>query len=132
MYKYDKKDIEKLCLAKSIMEEEYRNQLTIEDIAMKVNMTPGKMIAGFKQIFNKSANTYLVEARIEKAKIYLASTIYKIDAISKLIGIENPTNFTKQFTTWTGMSPNQWRKNKWRTDGPIKVGGDGRRIRSFK
>ena len=50
--------------------------------------------------------------RIEKAKIYLKDTDYKVYEVADILGFENVTYFSRFFKKHTGISPKEY-KESW-------------------
>ncbi len=59
----------------------------------------------------------LEEIRRELAFSYLADPSRSIGEVTYLLGYTEPTNFTRSFRRWTGMSPNAYRA-AWQAAGP--------------
>ena len=50
--------------------------------------------------------------RIEKAKIYLTETDFKVYEVADILGFENVTYFSRFFKKHTGMSPKEYKEQK--------------------
>jgi AraC-like DNA-binding protein len=107
-----KEDLQKLHTAKFILDNEYRYHYTIDQLAEKVGTNAFKLKVGFKQLFNTTPFEYLTTIRIEKAKHLLETTEYPVKRIAREIGFPQATNFIRRFKVITGISPNEWRKNR--------------------
>ena len=53
---------------------------------------------------------YIIHERIEAAKLMLLKTDHSISEIAKDCGFQNISYFSKQFRTFTGMTPREYRK----------------------
>lgn len=51
----------------------------------------------------------LDETRRELAAQYLQDSHRRIGEITYLLGFSEPSNFTRAFRRWTGLSPNEYR-----------------------
>ncbi|MBI4026519.1 MAG: helix-turn-helix transcriptional regulator [Verrucomicrobia bacterium] len=59
--------------------------------------------------FGASPKKVLLQKRMERAKILLLESPYKIDAIAADLGYKEPGHFTRQFKKWVGVSPSAFR-----------------------
>jgi len=64
----------------------------------------------FKKEINTSPIDYLINLRIEKAKMMLINTNKPIREISQLIGYSNYTSFVRAFKNKCNILPNEYRK----------------------
>lgn len=95
---------------KEFIRENYSQQLTLEEIARAVFISPYYLSHLFKQIEGISVIEYLTKVRIEKAKILLSNPNYNIYEISEKIGYKEPSYFTRVFRHKEGRTPSQYRK----------------------
>lgn len=59
-----------------------------------------------------SLNQELASLRKQRAHEYLTETDRTITEISRYIGYEDPTVFSRAFKRWTGLTPTQYRKSR--------------------
>lgn len=104
-------DLEKILIAKAVIEKEFHKRQTLADLARHVGSNEFKMKIGFRYITQKTFHEYLTFVRMEKAKEYLETTEIPIKVIATKIGLER-TNFAKCFKKLTGTTPTEWRSNK--------------------
>ena len=64
----------------------------------------------FKKVFGKPVATYMKEFRIKKAEEMLTSSDKPISEISRSVGYENQSKFTRAFKEVTGYLPKDFRK----------------------
>lgn len=103
-------DLEKIDIVKAILEKEYRNHYTHQQLAQKVNTNESKLRYGFKLATTKTMNEYQTMVRIEKAKELLIMTDLPVKRIAAKVGYDK-SNLNKQFKRLTHVSPLEWRKN---------------------
>ena len=106
----NRKDYETLAVVKRILETEYRNHYTYDQLAQKVSTNVYKLKHGYKQVYNKSIYAYLTWVRIERAKELLQQTDLLVSVVANMVGIEGISNFNKSFKRYTGVSPSTWRR----------------------
>ena len=99
-----------------IIEDNLGNEnLSLTKISEEMAFSLGYASALFKKIFGVTFQDYIVNKRMEKAKILLLSTELKNYEIAQAVGIEDANYFSAAFKKKHGMSPNQY-KNKIRGD----------------
>lgn len=53
----------------------------------------------------------LEESKLTIAKEYLGQDEYSVNLVGRMLGYKDPSNFTKAFKRWTGMTPRQYQKS---------------------
>jgi AraC-like DNA-binding protein len=101
-------DLEKILIAKMIVEKEFYKRYTLANLAHQVGSNEFKMKIGFRYLTQKTFHEYLTFIRIEKAKEYLEASDIPIKVIAIRIGLDR-TNFAKCFKKLTGTTPTAWR-----------------------
>jgi two-component system response regulator YesN len=96
----------------SFNENLYNPDFSLKMLAENVSLSPGHLSGLFKNLFGKAFQDYLVSARLERSKILLLSTSLKIYEIAEKTGFDDPNYFSTSFKKYTGISPNEFRKNK--------------------
>lgn len=94
---------------KFITNNYYRN-LTLEEIAESVFLSPYYVSRVFKEDQNLTVMDYLTKVRLEEAKKLLRNPRYNIDDIAEKLGYNDPSYFSKVFRRKEGMSPSQFRQ----------------------
>ena len=105
-----REDRDKIDIIKAILEKEYKNHYTHQQLAQKVSINESKLQLGFKLIHQKTLYEYLRWVRIQKAQELLSSTDLPIKLIAGKVGYD-VSNFNKRFKEVTGVTPFAWRKN---------------------
>lgn len=91
------------------LEEYYNQDLSLENVAQQVFVSPGYLSTLFKQELQKNFVDCLHEIRIEKAKAMLKNPGSKIYEIALKTGYKDEKYFSQIFKKITGMTPNQYR-----------------------
>ena len=87
-----------LAKAEKIILESLMNDFPgIEYIAQKVNMSPSKLKALFKDVYGKSIFQYYQEKQMDIAFNLLKNSSKTVTEVAEILGYENPSNFTKAF-----------------------------------
>ena len=92
-----------------IIENRLHDNLTLENIASEMYFTPSYLSRLFKKETGKNFSDYLIDRRLEKAKVLLLSTDRTVDSIAEEIGYENANSFRRLFKSKVGMSATKYR-----------------------
>ncbi|QDQ02142.1 methylphosphotriester-DNA--protein-cysteine methyltransferase family protein [Lysinibacillus fusiformis] len=93
----------------SFLIKEYKQQLTLQDIANNVGISPFYLERLFKQETAETPRRYLEKIRIDKATHLLKSTDRTTLAICYDVGFHSPSNFYKVFRRLNKCSPTEYR-----------------------
>ncbi len=94
--------------AKEFIETNYNRDLSLEEVANYVFLSPAYFSRVFKKHTGKNFSEYLIETRIKKSIHLLRKNIYKIYEISEMVGYNNSKYFSKQFKEVTGFTPKEY------------------------
>ena len=93
-----------------ILRENYQTNLSLENVAEKVGLSPNYFGNLFYQQTGMRFRDYLTQIRMERARELLLYSPLKVYEISEQVGIKNPQYFCILFQKYYGMSPGQLRK----------------------
>jgi AraC-like DNA-binding protein len=105
--------LEKAVIAKLIIETEYMNQLTVDNIAQRVGTNANYFQSAFKQLVKCTFLEYLQRVRIAKAELLLINKTETLDVLAAEIGYADKHSFSKFFAKFHDQSPADFR-NKHR------------------
>ena len=91
-------------------EERVNKELGIQDVAELFNYSEAYFCKIFRQCFDKSFTTYLMEYRINKAKELMMDLRYNIKDIGTEVGYRDSNYFSKIFKKAEGMTPTEFRQ----------------------
>jgi two-component system response regulator YesN len=86
----------------------YFDKISLEDIAVKMNVSPEYLSHLFTKEVGASFSEYLKKFRINEAKKLMPNSNYKIYEIGEKIGYKDPKYFCKVFKEVTGFSPKEY------------------------
>ena len=101
--------IYKLRRATEFIEENLREDLTLDRISEVLAMSPGHFAHVFKTTTGLAPHHYVVERRIDRAKGLLRKTELPIAEIAHRVGFQNQSHFSFAFRRATGVTPRQFR-----------------------
>src|SRR5699024_3061573 len=87
----------------------YADNLTVQSIADQIYLAVPYVCTIFKRKMGLTINQYLTKTRIENSKTLLKASRYKLYEVSKAVGYQDPTYFTKQFKKHIGYTPSEFR-----------------------
>lgn len=102
--------IEAISEAINYIEENITEELTIENIARQVAISPFYFQKGFAILCGFTVGEYIRQRRLTLAGTELVSTEDKIIDIALKYGYDSPDSFTKAFTRFHGVTPTAVRK----------------------
>lgn len=94
---------------KKHIRDNYNQDLTLEEIASSVYLSPYYAARVFKQGQGMTIMNYVTKVRMEEAKRLLRNPRYQIDEIAQKLGYHDASYFSKVFRRSEGMSPSQFR-----------------------
>jgi AraC family transcriptional regulator len=103
--------IYKLRRATEFIEENLREDLTLDRISEALAMSPGHFAHAFKTTTGMAPHHYVVQKRIEHARSLLRKTELPIAEIAHRVGFPNQSHFSFAFRRVTGVTPRQFREN---------------------
>ena len=83
--------------------------LSLSELASVVNISPTYFASLFKQAIGIAPHQYVIQQRVEQAKLMLLKTDLAIADIALQVGFSSQSHLTQQFKHLTGMTPKQVR-----------------------
>ena len=91
------------------IEQNFQNNITIEDIAAICGINRSYFGKIFRNSIGRSPQEFLMNYRMVKATELLKLTSLSIAEIGSAVGYENQLHFSRAFKTVYGVSPREWR-----------------------
>ena len=95
--------------ALNYIEQNFQNNITIEDIAAVCGINRSYFGKIFRNSIGRSPQEFLMNYRMVKATELLKLTSLSIAEIGSAVGYENQLHFSRAFKTIYGISPREWR-----------------------
>lgn len=95
--------------AVGIMETNYHENITVEDIAMQTGLDRSYFSTLFKEQTGKTPHAYLTSLRIKKACTLMKQEDLSVSEAAQSVGLD-PRNFARLFKKETGMTPKEYVK----------------------
>ena len=94
----------------SYIEQNYMNQITLDDISEHIHLCESECTRLFKRHMNTTLFSFLQDYRIERSLEYL-NTKESISSIAEKTGFSDSNYYSKVFSKIKGCSPREYRKN---------------------
>ena len=95
--------------ALSFVEQNFQNNISVEDIAGFCNLNRSYFGKIFKETVGQNPQEFLMQYRMSKAVQLLKMTALSIHDIGNAVGYPNQLHFSRAFKNVHGISPRQWR-----------------------
>ncbi|MDP2972627.1 MAG: AraC family transcriptional regulator, partial [Deltaproteobacteria bacterium] len=95
--------------ALDMIEERIENPPSLAKLALFSGLSRTYFFRVFKETTGIRLQDYLIQTRLNKAKILLNDANLKIKQIAYKVGFRNPDYFCRLFKKKTGVSPTEWR-----------------------
>lgn len=95
--------------AKSYIQERYNQDISLEDVAEHVYLSPVYFSRLFKKQTGRNFTDYVTEIRMLRAMEYLRQPQYKVYEIGSIIGYRSTKYFFKLFKQYAGCTPSEYR-----------------------
>jgi len=96
--------------AKSMVHEFYDQGITLDEIALKLNITPEYLGTQFHKEVGVNFSSYIKNYRIKKAKELIIGTHLKLYEVADKVGYSDSKYFSQVFKECTGQLPTEYRK----------------------
>lgn len=92
--------------------ENLGGEISFRNVAAHVRMSPYHFARKFKQSTGQSPHNYIVQCRIERAKVLLAEARLPICDVAFEVGYKSQSHFTTCFGRVTGVTPGEFRAGR--------------------
>ncbi len=85
-------------------------QWSIKEMACQLGVSPSRLSVLYKERFGLSPTEDLIQMRMDKAKLLLLSTDFKLQCIAQMCGFQNEYYFSRVFKERENMAPGAFRR----------------------
>lgn len=103
-------DIEKIHLARNIIESNIEEPYSIEGLSKVVGLNTFKLKTGFKKLYQNTIFGHLRNCRMRKARQCLECSSCTILEVANQVGYSNPSHFSVAFKKMYGVNPSELRR----------------------
>lgn len=94
------------------MEENYKNKITLNDVAEKTYVSQWHLSKLLNKHTGKSFSDLLNQIRINQAKLLLMDPSLRVGDVAEMVGFLDVAHFSRVFKKLAGMSANEYRNSK--------------------
>jgi AraC-like DNA-binding protein len=98
-----------LQLALDYIHTHLNRDLSLAELAGVISISPTYFASLFKQAMGIAPHQYVIQQRVERAKLMLSKTDLAIADIATQVGFSSQSHLTQQFKRVTGLTPKQVR-----------------------
>ncbi|TGN40119.1 GlxA family transcriptional regulator [Marinobacter confluentis] len=91
------------------LDQHYSQPVTLQTLAALSGLTERSLIRRFKAATGDTPTSYLQVLRIESARQFLEQSKLSVDEITRRIGYEDVSSFSRLFSKHTGLAPGAYR-----------------------
>ncbi|MDQ6422029.1 AraC family transcriptional regulator [Paenibacillus sp. LHD-117] len=91
------------------IQDKFREELSLEDVAEHVHLNPYYFSKVFKQQTGETFIDFVTRLRIEKAKEMIRDGQFSLKEVCYMVGYKDPNYFSRVFKKVTGASPTEYR-----------------------
>lgn len=95
--------------AREYIKENFRSDITMEEVAEQVNLSSYYFSKMFKQQMGETFIDYITKIRIDEAKSLLVNSDLSLKEICYQVGYNDPNYFSRVFKKVVGKSPSEYR-----------------------
>ena len=106
----EEKDESTVTRACKYIQENFRRELSLDDVSKEVNVSPYYFSKLFKEEVGENFIDYLTALRISNAKELLMRPVLSVREAGLQSGYADPNYFSRIFKKHTGMTPREWRE----------------------
>ncbi len=107
-----REDIQNITKIKEIIDSNYVEPLTINELSKLAFISQTKLKNNFKKVFGKNIYEYVVEKRMDKARELLDKSEVKVKEAASMVGYSNIGYFSRSFKERYGFSPSEYSKSR--------------------
>jgi AraC-like DNA-binding protein len=100
----------RLCRARDLLRETEDGGPSIRQVAREVGMSPYHFIRLFKAVFGETPKQCQLRARLERAKVLLATTDRSVTDVCMEVGFSSLGTFSALFACRVGLAPSAYRR----------------------
>lgn len=93
-----------------VIEQRYRERLSLRDIAREVALTPGYLTTVVRRRTGRTVLEWIAERRISEARRLLVETDRSVEEIARVVGYDDAGYFIRIFRRAHGITPLAWRR----------------------
>jgi two-component system response regulator YesN len=90
----------------------FQEDISLSTLSEQFHFSPQYIAKKFKELYNTTVMTFLIDLRMEKATSFLIHTDMSVSQVANAVGYSDENYFGKVFRKQNGLSPLQFRKQQ--------------------
>lgn len=87
--------------------EHYTESFLVEDLARLASMSVSAFHRNFQAVTSMSPKQFQKQIRLQQARVFLASEPHDVGGVSRRVGYDSPSQFSREYRRQFGMAPSQ-------------------------
>lgn len=104
------RDKQRVKAALQYMQENYQEQLKLNDIADAAYISRSELCRSFQRTLHMTPMEFLMQYRIRQSTVLLKNMDLRISDISEMTGFSSPSHFGSYFHRYMGCTPREYRR----------------------
>lgn len=104
----DEENVQKIRKAKNLLIDDLLTPPTIARLSELVELNEHKLKSGFKEIYGNTIGGYLLDYKLEKARLMLDTGKYQVNEVAFAVGYQNPSHFIASFKKKYQLTPKKY------------------------
>jgi AraC family transcriptional regulator len=96
------------------IEDTLESDTSLSDLAAITGLSVSHFSHAFNAAYGVAPHRYILQRRIDRAKVLLVNTDFTIAAVSSRVGFSSQSRFTQLFSRQTGLTPSAYRLEQQR------------------
>lgn len=109
--KLSNEDVASLYKAKEILDNNLVDPPTLTSLSKMICLNEFKLKNGFKEIFGDTVYAYVIDKRLETARLLLEKKNMQVSEVVSLVGYANASHFASAFRKKFGVNPKEYLQN---------------------
>jgi AraC-like DNA-binding protein len=93
----------------ALHKQDLRNMIRLGDLALDLNVSTSRLHHLFTAVVGISPGRYVKLLRLQKARLLLKASSFRIKEVAALVGIEDLSHFVRDYKRLFGETPSQTR-----------------------
>ena len=94
---------------KNYIDINYTKKIELDELIRISHMNRSTLCREFRRVYATSPIHYILQKRVDEAKIYLAESSVKVSELSEQLGFSSASYFNRVFRQFVGQSPSRYR-----------------------
>lgn len=103
------REIESIVRARRIIDQRWREKLTISLLAREVGVNRDKLVRRFRELYGETIRSALSERRLDEARTLLLSSDLPVSSVAHRCSYMSNASFTRAFSRRFGLAPSALR-----------------------